>query len=311
MDHFFVRHKLSTLETLLILIYDISHNDGADRGWALLGMALNIAIALRCNVDEPSSACNYIGVERRRRCWAGLLTLHTYQAILFRENHMSFLLDFKATLPAESNDADINERGIVRSSTRPTQLTVMILKVSAFRLSTRVCSHAASPSRLDENVLRELNDAIAQEQDIWDDTFLIEGSPNLLDSTYAYWCILQAYAHQLYLLLHRPFYLSQSANYLPESRERYIVSSLALIDIHQQLYQLPLLKHYQWLVNGVVTSQALHGAVALASVILDLPDAPNSAVYQAELAKFLGRMETLSTRSPVCSRAYGVARQLQ
>jgi hypothetical protein len=72
-----------------------------------------------------------------------------------------------------------------------------------------------------------------------------------------------------------------------------------------------LLKHYQWLVNGVVTSQALHGAVALASVILDLPDAPNSAVYQAELAKFLGRMETLSTRSPVCSRAYGVARQLQ
>ncbi|OAL46277.1 hypothetical protein IQ07DRAFT_575326 [Pyrenochaeta sp. DS3sAY3a] len=311
MDHFFVRHKLSTLEALLITIYAITHNDGADRGWSLLGMALNIAIALRCNIDESSKDSNFLNVERKRRCWAGLLTLHTYQAILFRESHMSFLLDITGSFPADSNDADMNEGGITRISNQPTQMVVMILKLSAFRLSTRICSHTTGPSRLDWNLVKALDDSIAQEQASWDQTFLVDGHPSLLDNTYAYWCILQAYAYQLYLLLHRPFYLSQSANFRPESRDRYITSSLALLDIHQQLYELPLLKHYRWLIDGVVTSKALHGAAALTSIILGTPDAPDTTSNLAELGRFLERIEARATRSPVCSRACGVVRHLQ
>jgi hypothetical protein len=36
-DHFLIRHSLSTLEALLLLIYTVSNNEGAERAWTLLG----------------------------------------------------------------------------------------------------------------------------------------------------------------------------------------------------------------------------------------------------------------------------------
>jgi hypothetical protein len=36
-DHFLIRHNISTLEALLLLIYTISNNEGAERAWTLLG----------------------------------------------------------------------------------------------------------------------------------------------------------------------------------------------------------------------------------------------------------------------------------
>lgn len=36
-DNFLIRHRLSTLEALLVLIWTISHNEGAERSWVLLG----------------------------------------------------------------------------------------------------------------------------------------------------------------------------------------------------------------------------------------------------------------------------------
>ncbi|KAJ5186346.1 hypothetical protein N7449_011110 [Penicillium cf. viridicatum] len=120
-DNFFINHKFSTFEALLMVIYNLSHNESVDQGWALLGMALNIGIALRCNVGQNLSP---IETERRRRCWAGLLTLHTYQGMLFRDVDMSYLLDIKSSLPADVNDSDITDEGILHSSSRgqPTQM---------------------------------------------------------------------------------------------------------------------------------------------------------------------------------------------
>ena len=36
-DQFLIRHSLNTLEALLILIYGMSHNDGVEQTWVLLG----------------------------------------------------------------------------------------------------------------------------------------------------------------------------------------------------------------------------------------------------------------------------------
>ena len=36
-DQCLIRHSLNTLETLLILIYGMSHNDGVEQTWVLLG----------------------------------------------------------------------------------------------------------------------------------------------------------------------------------------------------------------------------------------------------------------------------------
>jgi hypothetical protein len=38
-DRFLVRHRLSTLEALLVLVYTISHNEGAEQSWVILGQS--------------------------------------------------------------------------------------------------------------------------------------------------------------------------------------------------------------------------------------------------------------------------------
>jgi hypothetical protein len=97
-DNFLNNHSISTFEALLILIFTISYDERVDRGWVLLGMGLNIGIALQCNVDykRPDATC--IEVERRRRYWAGILLLHTYQAIMFRDVDIAWLTKLPAVL---------------------------------------------------------------------------------------------------------------------------------------------------------------------------------------------------------------------
>lgn len=308
-DQFFIRHKFSTFEALLMLIYSLSHNESVDQGWALLGMALNMGIALRCNAD--SRGMNPIETQRRRRCWAGLLTLHTYQGILFRDVDMSFLLDIKATMPADVNDLDITEGGIADSFSQPTQMSVMMAKIRLFRLSTHICRHISGPVRLDQSSLQKFNSAIAEEQANWDSTYMIDGSPNILDQTaYGYWCVLQSYAHHLYLLLHRPFHHTKSPCFLPESRERCLSSAMALISIHKQIYEAPLLRSFVWLLNGVTGLKVLHAAVALNSCLLDKPSG-DLEPYREAIQRLAQRMESLSSRSAMCAKSYRILCHLQ
>ncbi|CAG8930483.1 unnamed protein product [Penicillium salamii] len=314
-DDIFIRHKLSTFEALLMVIYNVSHNESVDQGWALLGMALNIGIALRCNLDQNLGP---IETERRRRCWAGLLTLHTYQGMLFRDFDMSYLLNIQAPLPADVNDCDITEDGILQPSTRrePTQMSVMMAKVRLFHLSTQICRHISGPARLDQGLLHGFDSAIAEEQKRWDSTYMIDGSPSILDSTsYAYWCVLQTYAHHLYLLLHRPFHHSKAPCFLPTSRDRCISSGTALLSIHRQLYEAPLLRNFLWLLNGVTSLKALHAAVALNSCLQDMPSAVDSGFdlksSRDELENLVVRMKNLSVRSNICSRAHRILQHLQ
>ncbi|GLA45075.1 hypothetical protein AnigIFM63604_003508 [Aspergillus niger] len=307
---FLIRHTFSTFEALLMVIYSLSHNESVDQGWALLGMALNIGIALRCNVEQKNMGP--IETERRRRCWAGLLTLHTYQGMLFRDFDMSYLLSIEAPLPADVNDVDITSEGVVQQSrSEPTQMSVMMAKLRLFRLSTQICRHTSGPSRLDQQALRNFDAAIADEQKQWDAAYMVDGSPNILDSNrYAYWCVLQTYAHHLYLLLHRPFHHSKAPYFLPMSRERCISSSTALISLHRQLYEAPILRDYFWLLSGVTSLKALHAAVALNSCLQDDTE-HNLDSFRGEIESLIARMADLSSRSHICLRAYRILRHLQ
>ncbi|OJJ41927.1 hypothetical protein ASPWEDRAFT_167917 [Aspergillus wentii DTO 134E9] len=309
-DQFLIRHRLTMLEALLILIYTISHNEGVERSWTLLGIALNMGIALRCNSD--SAQLNCIENERRRRCWAGILMLHTYQAILFRDIDMSSLLDIPATMPADVNDADITPDRILRPSSQPTQMSVMMFKIRLFQLSSRLCRHIASPAKFDETALTRFDAQIEDEQKQWDAVFLLDGSPSVLDtSSYAHWCILQLYAHQLYLLLHRPFCRSQSnPRYRSVSRTKCMSSSVALLDLHRQLWELPRLRYYRWLIYGMTSFYALHGAVALASCLLD-GTTIDSTSYRETFDSAVSRIEVLRTHSPICRQAYPMLLHLQ
>ncbi|KAL3458200.1 fungal-specific transcription factor domain-containing protein [Aspergillus heterothallicus] len=312
-DQFLIRHSLNTLEALLILTYGISHNDGVERAWVLLGMTLNIAIALRCNVKLKPPGISCIEIERRRRCWAGVLLLHTNQAISYRDVNFSSLLGDESALPADVNDSDIQDDRILPPSTQPTQMSMIMHKLRLFQLTSRICDHLASEDRMSEKWLIAFDAEIASEQAKWDDTFLLDGQPSILDSSsYAHWCILQHYAHQLYLTIHRAFCLARpAAPPRKESQLKCIASGAALIEIHRQFCELPRLRSYRWYVYGMMSCCALHGSVAMASCLLMDTGTLDTATYRAAFDANVVRFEQLQDRSAVCAKSYPILRHLQ
>ncbi|KAJ6127597.1 hypothetical protein N7523_003209 [Penicillium sp. IBT 18751x] len=311
-DQFLIRHSMSTLEALLLLIYTISNNEGAERAWTLLGLTLNIGIALRCNVESTPPLFDCIETERRRRCWAGILLLHTYQATFFRDVDMAALLKIDATMPADVNDIDIKRDVILAPSSQPTQMSLTRMKIQMFQLSTKICQHLSSPFKYDEAAIRLFDSQVAAEQRQWDSIFLLDGSPNLLDSSsYAHWSILQLYAHQLYLLLHRPFCKPRGPHFRAASRAKCIVSGAALLDVHREFCELPRLRNYRWLVSGVTSFYAIHGAIALASCLLDEPKALDLSPYRTGFDEAVTRIHNLYNKSPICAKAYSILSHIQ
>lgn len=256
---------------------------------------------------------SYIEFERRRRCWAGILLLHTYQAILFQDVDVSFLLDKQELFPADVNDSDIHDDSILQSSSQPTQMSVVMFKLRLFKLSSRICHRLLTP--LDDHTLTQFDAEIAAEQAQWDKKFLIDGKPSVLDiASYAHWCILQQYAHQLYLLIHRSFCTRQAPDgpdRRVESQLKCISSGTALLEIHRLFFEVPRLRHYRWYVYGMTSFCALHGAVALASCLLMQPEEFDSSAYRAAVDAAVVRIETLRGRSPICVKALPILRHLQ
>jgi hypothetical protein len=310
-SRFMVRYDLNTLEALLIMIYGICHSEGVDRSWVFLGAAFNMAIALRCNADSPDLDC--IERQRRWRCWAGVRILHTYQGILFRDVDLSFLLSFPSPRPADVNDLDIRTGQIMKPSSHPTSMSLMNFKIRLFELSTQICRSISGASILEETSMNHYDGLIASEQQQWTSTFLPSGSPNLFKmADYAYWCILETYAHQLYLLIHRPFYHSQSTHFLPSSRKKYVESSIALLDLHQKICELPTFRPYRWLANGMTSFNALQGAVALAACLIDRPgQVDTTASHRTIFDAAVQRIQLLQASSVICARAYSALQGIQ
>ncbi|CAN9210753.1 unnamed protein product [Alternaria alternata] len=308
-DQFLIHHDLNTLEAVLLLIYSICHMEGVERGWTLLGMALNMGIALRCNkyVQRPADDEQL----RRRQCWAGLLMLHTYQGLLFRDVDISVLLNIEARAPNEAPNVEDRADPIMASHS-PQNLGLMEYKIRLFRLSTQLCSHISKFKSIYSSCLEQIEQQVIFEQGCWDRSLLVNGSPGILDTAnYAHWCILQTYAHQLYLLIHRPFHRSSSPHFRPQSRDACLKSSRALLNLHDEFCNLPRLRNYRWLVYGMTSFNALQGAIALASCLVDSSADVNISDAREALDAMAVRMGLLRERSPVCKRVYGIVCQLQ
>ncbi|KAJ5871838.1 uncharacterized protein N7529_004191 [Penicillium soppii] len=225
---------------------------------------------------------------------------------------MSALLNLDAIMPADVNDNDIKCDTILAPSSQPTQMSLMKFKIQMFQLSTKICRHLASQSKEDEATLSIFDRQVAGEQSQWDAIYLLDGSPNLLDSSgYAHWCILQLYAHHLYLLLHRPFCKPRSSQFRSASRAKCIVSGKALLDVHHQFCDLPRLRHYRWLVAGLTSFYAIHGAMAIASCLLDEAENLELSPYRAEFDAAVERIDKLRGSSQICAQAYPILNHLQ
>jgi hypothetical protein len=271
-----------------------------------------MAIALKCNALPESSYANDVDEERRWRCWIGLLSLYTYQTILFRDLHTRPLLRVV--------DAD-SALDFLLSAQQSTGMQVMGFKLRLFRLAGRICSSSFDLPRLDDSAVDALDAEVAAEQALWDAAFLHDGSPSVLDTvSYAHWCFLQFYAHQLYLLLHRPFCRLRATDktrmggsrYRQSSRHRCIISGATLLEIYKRYDEVPRLRHHRWAVYGMLGSCTVHGAMALASCLLDdQDDMMDLAPYRQSFDAAVDLVGKLQSRSTIYVKAYPILRHIQ
>lgn len=212
-------------------------------------MAYNVAIALACHIDPEAFNLDLIQCEERRRCWAGLMMQYTIQNTFLGNPDPSWDVKYDVRLPADVNDTDITLSGIHKNCSAPTQMSYLLFKFQLYELSAKICRQAFASTEPSRSAIQELDRQICVAQETWDAKYLADSTFETLPTHHAvHLHILHAYSHQLFLLLHRPFF-AQSILGLDvpnESQIRCIASAEALLDIHRILSETPEFRLYMW-----------------------------------------------------------------
>jgi len=276
-------------------------------------MTYSVAIALACHIDPEALNLNPIIAEERRRCWAGLMMQYTIQNTILGSPDPSWRVTQDVKLPADVNDSDITLVGMKSNVSGPTQMTYLIFKFGMYNVTANVCREIFNATEPSPEKIWALDHEICIAQESWDKRYLADSTSEALPVQHAvHLHILHGYAHQLFLLLHRPFF-AQSILGLDvpnESQIRCIASAEALLDIHRILYETPNFRPYMWYTNGLGSFHAFHAAVVL-SVALLMP------IYKLQYQRFknalemaLTRYEASAGRSKICEKAARIIRFL-
>ena len=230
-------------------------------------MTYNVAIALACHIDPSNFNLDMIQCEERRRCWAGLMMLYTIQSTMMGNPDPTFRASSSVKLPADVNDQDITLLEIQDPLPGPTQISYLLFKFSLYDLTSQICRETFSSSEPSRSVIQNLDQQICLAQETWDSRYISDSTFETLPTHHAvHLHILHAYAHQLFLLLHRPFFARSILGLeIPnESQIRCIASAEALLDIHKNLSTTPDFRPYMWYTNGLGSFHAFHAAAVLA-----------------------------------------------
>jgi len=140
--------------------------------------------------------------------------LHTIQAVSLDNIDVQSLTSYQVPLPCDVNDVDIQIHGISPASSSPTQNSYMLYKYKLYgyaaRISKLLSSRKATTAYAD---FLALDHEIALEQQVWDGRWLSDARDEPMPHCQAQLFILNMYANQLYLLLHRPFFSSADSTH--------------------------------------------------------------------------------------------------
>lgn len=269
-------------------------------------MTYNVAIALACHIDPSTFSLDPIQCEERRRCWAGLMMLYTIQNTILGNPNPSWRIAYEVQLPADVNDSDISLSGIKETFGGPTQMSYLLFKFKLYDLTAKICRQTFSSSDPSRQAIQQLDEQICLAQDTWDSRYLTDSTFDALPIHHAmHLHILHAYAHQLFLLLHRPFF-AQSILGLDvpnESQIRCIASAEAILDIHRILFETHNFRPYMWYTNGLGSFHAFHAAAVLAVALLMPIYKPQYQKFKRILDEALARFKISAGRSKICEKS--------
>jgi len=272
-----------------------------------------VAVALACHIDPSMFNLDEIQCEERRRCWAGLMMLYTIQSAIMGNPDPTFRTSSSVKLPADVNDTDITLTMIQDPMAGPTQMSYLLFKFSLYNLTNQICRETFSSFEPRHSVIQNLDQQICLAQETWDGRYIADSTFEELPTHHAvHLHILHAYAHQLFLLLHRPFFARSILGLeIPnESQIRCIASAEALLDIHRILVTTPEYRLYMWYTNGLGSFHAFHAAAVLAVALLMPIYRPQYRKFRGMLEDTLGRFEKMARRSKICEKGSRILRFL-
>ena len=276
-------------------------------------MTYNVAIALACHIDPSNFGLNPIQCEERRRCWAGLMMLYTVQNTAFGNQDPAWKISSDVKLPADVDDEAITLNGTREPISGPSQMTYLLFKFRLYSITVQICSETFGSSQPSRARVQALDQQICAAQETWENRYLADSTFEELPPHHTvHLHILHAYSHQLFLLLHRPFF-AQSILGLEvpnESQIRCIASAEALLDIHKSLSETHRFRPYMWYTNGLGSFHAFHAAAVLAVALLMPIYKPQYQKFRRILEETMWRFEKLAARSKICDKASRILRFL-
>ncbi|XHG02871.1 hypothetical protein AWENTII_006195 [Aspergillus wentii] len=304
------RHSINSLQTLVLICYARTH-----RGlptWTLLGFSHHVAISMGCHIDPERFALGPIEREERRRAWAGLMMLYTIQNSSFGSLDQRLLAQ-DVKLPADINDVDLLTGS--EPSTRPTQMTYLLLKFRLYKISAMICEAIFSFPYRPRLTVPQLESEILAVQERCDAQYQFDTSRGPLPTHHlANLNILYSYIHQLFLLLLRPSlcrYLQGEIT--PDTcaaRAKCVASAKASLVIYQSLYESSQFAQYKWYNGGLGSFHAFHSAVVLSVVMMNPSSQSEFVEIKDILWNSLDVFAALSNRSAFCSKAVPILRQI-
>lgn len=312
-DHYLSRQNLHTIQTMVFLIYGISHTYGDS--WALLGMTYNMAVGIGCHVDPEHSNLTPLDCENRRRCWAGLMMLYSIQNIS-SGNLDPRCIPSSVRLPANANDDQLTTASPQPTdSQKATHMTHMLFKFRLYDICSRICQSLYGEQALFSHTLAELERDIDRQREMWNARYLRDLEENCLPTHHMVQLhILNGYRHQLMLLLHRPFFINPSLcstrEQAKDSRDKCTKAARSMLEIYQTFDRSPLFAPYRWYGQGIGSFHAFHAAVVLATVLFSPESDIQYQELQQVLAESLQAFRDMVTRSRICAKAEPVLRRL-
>jgi hypothetical protein len=306
-DNYMWDHNVTTLQTLIILIYGLSHSHG--QTWTLLGLAHHLALSIGCHVDPDTLGLDLVEKEERRRAWAGLMMLYTNQNSALGHvglPHTAFIASSKP--PADVNDDDLRDDVLEPNNPtgEATQMTYLLLKFRLYDICAEVCANVLSKETPDLDYIRKMDDTIRNERRTWDYrlTQAIETVPMHVHHV-AHLHILHSYANHLTILLHQRQALDSQCPLSVKhiARGRCLESAKHLLQIHATINETPEMTPFRWYGRGVGSFHAFHAA-ALMTHLLNINSVGNeSELYINLLQGCLSRFNSLAEYSTVCAKA--------
>ena len=295
------RHNVQGLQALVLLVYAINHIQGCS--WPLLGMTLNIALAIGCHIDPAGLGLGIVECEERRRVWAGVLMLHTIQNVGFGSFTASNL-SHSVRLPADVDDANLHEEGEIIIQQGPTQMSYLLFKFNLYKLSARISEAVISPHGVQPEFLFQLDKEISCEREAWNMRYLVDCSSHgdgFQSHHQMQLHILDCYSNQLILLLHRPTFTGPNATQY--SFDCCVKAANLILTNYEDLCNSPRFNEYRWYTYGLASFYAFHAAMVLMSLLMDPTHIGDHFQLYVTLDAALARFRGAQGRSPICERA--------